>query len=135
MGKKILLIEDDLSVVEMLKKNLEKSDYEVSAAFDGIEGVKMAQQKKPDLIILDVMLPKEDGFSVLEQIKNSQDIAYTPIIIISGLSSSEIKEKIPSYEAQSKGSRTLFFLRKPFDIEELLTEIESFFNPKIEWSE
>ncbi|MBN1384255.1 MAG: response regulator [Elusimicrobia bacterium] len=123
---KILIIEDDLLVSNTLKKALKKSGYEVFTAFDGIEAVKMAQQEKPNLILLDVMLPKMDGFSVIEKIKNSQDIAHTPIIVMSAFSPTIIKEKIPEYEKKSKGSRTLFFIKKPFETEDLLKEIKDF---------
>ncbi|MDD5686976.1 MAG: response regulator [Elusimicrobia bacterium] len=129
---KILVIEDDLSISKMLKINLEKSGYEVFVSSDGNEGVEIAKQKKPDLIILDIMLPDKNGFVVLEEIKNNQDIAYTPVIVMSGLSISEIKKQIPSYSEKAEGSRTLFFVKKPFEIEELLEEIKDLYDKKIE---
>ena len=70
-GKKtILIVDDEKTIVEMLACNLEKEGYQILEANDGEEGVKLALEKKPDLILLDIMLPKMDGLAVCKRIRN-----------------------------------------------------------------
>ncbi len=89
--KKIALIEDDINIGEMYKIKLELSGYSVVTAEDGKSGLKLIEKEKPDLVLLDILLPKKDGFEVLEEIKKSKDekIKSIPIIAMSNLSSNE----------------------------------------------
>ncbi|MDP1759860.1 MAG: response regulator [Candidatus Woesebacteria bacterium] len=85
---KILLVEDDLFLSSLLKNRLEKEKYEVLAAHDGDEALKLLRTSKPDLILLDLILPGKSGFEVLEEIKADpqlRDKAKIPVIIISNL--------------------------------------------------
>ena len=85
---KILLVEDDLFLSSLLKNRLEKEKFEVLAAHDGNEALKLLRAEKPDLILLDVILPGKSGFEVLEEIKADpqlHDKADIPVIIISNL--------------------------------------------------
>jgi len=66
---KILIVEDDRDIVEMVEYNLKDQGYEVISAFDGQEGIKLAQKQHPDLIVLDIMLPIIDGFEVCKMLK------------------------------------------------------------------
>jgi len=66
---KILIVEDDRDIVEMVEYNLKDQGYEVISAFDGQEGIKLAQKQHPDLIVLDIMLPIIDGFEVCRMLK------------------------------------------------------------------
>ena len=82
---KILVIEDDKFLRELIVRGLKKEKFEVVFAIDGEEGVKKTEEEKPDLILLDLMLPGIDGFEVLEQIKKNSSIASIPVIILSNL--------------------------------------------------
>jgi len=93
MGKKILIIEDDPLLVKMYQTKLTLEGLETIAAYDGEEGLVMAKSKKPDLILLDLMLPKMDGFTFLRTIKNDSRLKRIPVIVFSNLAqSSDIEE-------------------------------------------
>ena len=79
MDKLILVVDDEAPIVDILKFNLTKAGYNVIAAYDGEEGLSLALTKKPDLILLDLMLPKMDGFDVCKKIREKLSV---PIIMI-----------------------------------------------------
>ncbi|MCK4568286.1 MAG: response regulator [Candidatus Thorarchaeota archaeon] len=87
--KKILVVDDEELTTELAKTFLEKHGFNVIIAFDGEEGLSKAQAEKPDLILLDVMLPSMDGFAVCKKLKESDDFKNTPILMFTakGLSS------------------------------------------------
>lgn len=80
--KRILIIEDEESIQKVLKARLEKADYEVFVASSGAEGLKAVEEKKPHVIILDVMLPDANGFDLCKQIKDMDD--FFKVIIYTG---------------------------------------------------
>jgi CheY-like chemotaxis protein len=80
---KILLIEDEEIMIELLQRKLLQEGYEVSIARDGEEGLKMMKELWPDLILLDMILPKKGGFEVLEEIDRNPSLKRIPVIIIS----------------------------------------------------
>ena len=79
MSAKILVVDDERSIAEILKYNLEKEGFEVILAYDGEEALERLEQDKPDLILLDIMLPKKDGFAVCREIRAQKEI---PIIML-----------------------------------------------------
>ena len=85
MPKKILVVEDDKFLRELIIRGLKKEGFEVIQAIDGEEGIKKIEEERPDLVLLDLMLPGIDGFAVLEQVKNDPNLALIPIIILSNL--------------------------------------------------
>jgi len=85
MPKKILIIEDDRYLKELIVKKLKKEKFEVLEAVDGQEGFKKAKEEKPNLILLDLILPGTDGYTVLSQIKADPETSSIPVIIISNL--------------------------------------------------
>jgi len=85
MNKKILLIEDDPIIIRMYKIQLKKSGYEVAVAGTGKEGLEKSSSEKPDLIVLDLVLPEMDGFKVLEKIKNNPQTKHIPVVVLSNL--------------------------------------------------
>ncbi len=93
MAKKILIIEDDKFLRELIAKKLAKDGYEISEAVDGEEGVKKTKETKPDLILLDLILPEMDGFEVLSKIKEDPVSSSIPVIILSNLGQKEDIEK------------------------------------------
>lgn len=88
--KKILLVEDDQPLQKLYRIALEKADFKVIAASDGHEGLEKANQEKPDLILLDLMLPKIGGLKVLSLLKEDQILKEVPVIVFSALSQKEI---------------------------------------------
>jgi DNA-binding response OmpR family regulator len=83
--KKILVVEDETILLKALNISLLQSGYEVFSAEDGEAGLKLAKDKKPDLILLDIMLPKKDGFEVLKDLKKTSSTKSIPVIILSNL--------------------------------------------------
>jgi len=82
MAKRILIIEDYPHIVEVLKMRLEAAGYEVLVAYDGYKGLQMAQRERPDLIILDIMLPKMDGYKVCRFLKFDERYRSIPIFVL-----------------------------------------------------
>jgi len=93
MPKTILIIEDDKFLRELIAQKLLKEEFEISEAVDGEEGVKKVQKEKPDLILLDLILPGIDGFEVLAKIKEEPSLAQIPVIILSNLGQKEDVER------------------------------------------
>jgi len=91
--KKILVIEDDKFLRELIVRKLQKEGLDVSEAVDGEEGIKKVNEIKPDLILLDLILPTVDGFEVLKRIKSNPEVAEIPVIILSNLGQQEDIEK------------------------------------------
>ena len=87
---KILIIEDDETLVKMYKRKLEHDGFQVAAAYSGGEGMLAAPREKPDLILLDIMMPAVDGFEVIKNLKAVQETKNIPIIILTNLGTSEI---------------------------------------------
>lgn len=86
---KILLVEDDAVLAKVLYEELTEADFEVFQAYDGEAGLKLVLEKNPDLVLLDVLLPKKNGFEVLEAMKGSPEANRIPVIILTMLGSDE----------------------------------------------
>lgn len=93
MLKKILLIEDDKFLRELMNKKLVTMGYDVVSAADGESGLTMIKETKPDVVLLDLILPGMNGFEVLEKAKSDPETANVPVIILSNLGQSEDIEK------------------------------------------
>lgn len=93
MAKKILVIEDDKFLRKVINRKLLMEGYEVFEAIDGEEGMKGLQENKPDLVLLDLVLPEMDGFEVLTKMKNDAVLAKIPVIILSNLGDEKDIEK------------------------------------------
>jgi two-component system response regulator VicR len=84
-GKKILIVEDYAVLARMYQNKLRASGFEVEVALDGAEGEKQIHEFKPDLVLLDVMLPKKDGLEILKGVKEDPDTAHIPVIMLTNL--------------------------------------------------
>ncbi|PIS38813.1 MAG: response regulator [Candidatus Nealsonbacteria bacterium CG08_land_8_20_14_0_20_43_11] len=93
MVKKILIIEDDKFLRELIVQKLIKENYQTIEAVDGEEGVKKVKEEKPDLILLDLILPGIDGFEVLARVKEDSAVASIPVIILSNLGQKDDVER------------------------------------------
>lgn len=115
MKNKILIIEDDIEISHMLNDYLSKNNYDTSIARDGINGIKIAKENNPDLIILDIMLPYKSGDEVLREVRKFSD---APVIILSAKESIQMKVDLLKIGADD-------YVVKPFDLSELLARIET----------
>ena len=113
--KTILVVDDEKMIRNLLNINLTKEGYNVIEAVDGLEAVELATEKKPDLILLDVMIPKLDGLSVCKRIKNTMNV---PILMVTA-KDSEV-DKILGLELGADD-----YVTKPFSIRELIARIKS----------
>jgi len=93
MAKTILIIEDDKFLRELIAQKLLREDYGVSEAVDGEEGIRKIKEEKPDLILLDLILPGIDGFEVLTRMRDDPEISSIPVIILSNLGQKEDVER------------------------------------------
>lgn len=93
MAKKILIVEDDRFLRELIARKISEEGYEIVEAVDGNEGLKKIKEVKPDLVLLDLILPAVDGFEVLAQIKKDAEVSSIPVIILSNLGQKEDVEK------------------------------------------
>jgi len=86
---KLLLIEDDVTLVKMYERKFKSDGYEVSIAYDGEEGFKKATVEKPDLIILDIMLPKIDGINLFQKLRSQAVTFKTPVLLLTNFDQEE----------------------------------------------
>ncbi len=115
---KILLVDDEPSIVKMVGKRLEVEGYQVLVAMDGQDGLRKAQTEAPDLIILDLMLPKLNGYEVCTMIKQDARYQKTPVLMFSA-KAQEKDEKL----GRECGADA--YVRKPFKAQELLDEVKA----------
>ncbi len=115
---KILIIDDAVDTVELLKKRLRFDGYDTVEAYDGEEGLQQVAEHNPDLIILDVMMPKLDGYEVCKRLKSHKNTKYIPIIMLTA--KSDMGDKVKGLDAGAND-----YLAKPFHYEELSARIKS----------
>lgn len=118
MTGKVLIVDDEISIRELLKFNLQKEGYSVFEAEDGITGVSIAKADKPDLIILDLMLPGLDGIDVCRSLKNGQTTAGIPIIMLTA--KADEVDKVIGLEMGADD-----YLTKPFSTRELMARVKA----------
>ena len=116
--KTILVVDDEQSIMELLVFNLQKEGYNTLEAYDGATAVDMALNKKPDLILLDVMIPKLDGISVCKKIRYALNISNIPILMISAKDTES--DKIVGLEMGADD-----YITKPFQIREVMARIKA----------
>ena len=115
---KILVIDDDTAINELIKINLQLQGYDVIQAYNGTEGFALAKQEEPSLIVLDVMMPEVDGFTVAQRIRQCAEISDTPIIMLTALG--ELNYKVNGFNIGVDD-----YLTKPFEIDELIVRVRA----------
>ncbi len=115
MNQKILIVEDDTNILNIIKFNLQKEDYEVYTADDGEKGYNLAMEVDPDLILLDIMMPKMDGFEVCKKIRETKE---TPIIMLTARA--EEVDKVLGLELGADD-----YVTKPFGVKELVARVRA----------
>ncbi len=117
MGKKILLVDDEPNIVAVVEARLKGNGYEVMVAQDGITGLELAKKERPDLIILDLMLPKLDGYKVCSLLKRDNRYAGIPIILFTAKAQEDDKRLGEEVGANA-------YIMKPYDSQVLLAKIQ-----------
>jgi len=120
MSKRIAVIDDDPDVVEIIKAILKSKGYEVVTAPDGEEGLRLVRSTKPDLIILDLMMPKVSGLEVCRRMREDPEVREIPVIVVSAIGEKTNKPE----EFWRAGLRTEDFISKPFEPLALLGRVE-----------
>lgn len=118
MNNNILVIDDDVAINELIKINLELAGYSVIQAHDGIKGFALCKQELPSLVILDVMMPDVDGFTVAQRIRQNDETSQIPILMLTALS--QINDKVNGFNIGVDD-----YLVKPFEMEELQVRVRA----------
>ena len=115
MDKKILIVDDEKAIVDILNYNLSKEGYKTLEAHDGEQAISMAETEKPDLILLDVMLPKKDGFTVCKELRANSNV---PIIMVTA--KEDVVDKIIGLELGADD-----YITKPFSVREVIARVKA----------
>lgn len=115
-GKRILLVDDDAEIVESLRLALESNGYTVLVARDGNQGLALSERENPDLVILDMMMPKRSGFLVLEKMRRTRDTPLRVIMITANEGS--------RHKAYAEMLGVDDYIRKPFPMDRLIESVQ-----------
>ena len=121
MSKKVLIIDDEVNTVKVVTSRLKANQYEVIAANDGEDGLKKLKNERPDLIILDIMMPKIDGYTFLRTIKTDGSLPKIPVIVLTA------KDKMKDL-FEIEGVKD--YVVKPFKPEDLLQKVDKYLKEK-----
>lgn len=116
--QKILVIEDEVDIADLIRYNLERAGYEVFKAHDGITGTEACIKERPDLVVLDLMLPGRNGFAVFKEIRRDARTAHIPVIMLTAKAQTE--DRIQGLEAGADD-----YLTKPFSPKELVLRVNA----------
>jgi DNA-binding response OmpR family regulator len=118
MNRKILVVDDEPNIVKSLTDLLQANGYDVVTAVDGKEGIDKCKKEQPDLVLLDIMMPRISGLELLKAVKDNVKSAHIPIIVISAKSDIEtVKEAMRSYADK--------YITKPYSPQEVLKSIQN----------
>jgi CheY-like chemotaxis protein len=127
MAKKVLIVDDELHMRVFMSTLLETNGFKPLAAGDGNEGLKLAREKKPVLIIMDMMMPKENGIEMYRQVKKDTELKDIPVIVVSGLSRKTFlhSQKMLDQHHGEQLPEPAAYIEKPPDADELLAAIHA----------
>ncbi len=115
--KKILIVEDEDLLLNLLQNKLTQEGYKVSVARDGIEGLEKIKKEKPDLVLLDIVMPKMGGFEVMEQMRKDKQLKTIPVIVISNSG-----QPVEIDRAQKLGAKD-WLIKTEFDPQEVINKV------------
>jgi CheY-like chemotaxis protein len=118
----VLFIEDTSEQRDLVAFFLELNGYQVSLANNGVEGLAQARKLHPDLILLDLGMPKMDGFQVMEEMRNDESLKDIPVVVISAWAAAKHQEQAEAAGAQA-------FITKPFELADVLATVHRFVLP------
>lgn len=117
MGKTILFIEDEAALQKSVGEILKQEGFGVISALNGVDGLKLAREKHPDLILLDLILPKKDGFEVLRELKAAEETKDIPVIILTNLETAQDIGKALELGA------TTYLVKANYDLEDVIKKL------------
>ena len=117
MAKKILIIDDEQDLVTMLSFRLQANGFEVLSALDGPSGIEKAKTDKPDLIILDLMMPGMNGYEVAKELKANNNTSNIPVIVFTAAVTPDLNQKVCKIQAAD-------YITKPFEPKELVEKVK-----------
>jgi len=112
----ILVVDDEKNIVQLARLYLDKEGFQVEAAFDGAQALEKARTVRPDLVILDIMMPELSGFEVLEALRRDPKTANIPVLVLTARGEAEDEQR-----GLALGARR--YLNKPFDVRALISEV------------
>ena len=118
MAKKILLIEDEEILINLLQRKLTQEGYEVSAARNGEEGIKLMRETMPDIVLLDIVMPKMGGFEVMGMMQKDKELKNIPVIIVSNSG-----QPVEIDKARKLGAKD-WLIKTEFDPQEVLNKVK-----------
>ena len=118
MADKILFVEDEPSLQKAISELLTQEGFEIFSAIDGEEGLKMAKKEKPNLILLDLILPKKDGFEVLKELKADSELKDIPVIVLTNL------EGMGNVEKALELGATTYLVKANYELEDVLKTVK-----------
>jgi len=121
---KILLVDDDIDFVESTKTVLESVPYEVIVAYEGNEGLQKAKTEKPDLVLLDIIMPVKDGFTAAQQFKSDPELSKIPVLMLTSFSSKGAGTAIPRGRGFTLDAED--YIEKPITPDELLAKVKEY---------
>jgi DNA-binding response OmpR family regulator len=122
-GRLIVIADDDADVLDLVRFRLEQGGYETAAADDGEEALRLARERHPDLCVLDVMMPRMNGFQVVEALRADGATEAIPVLLLTA--TVQDKDISRGFEVGAND-----YLRKPFDPQELLARVEALLAPR-----
>ncbi len=123
--KRILVVDDERHIVRLVQVNLERQGYEVITAYDGVECLEKAKTGKPDLIVLDVMMPRMDGFEALQRLKTDPETSHIPVVMLTARA--QDRDVLQGYQYGAD-----LYLTKPFSPLELISLVKRVFESQEE---
>ncbi len=118
--RKILVVDDERQIVKLVEINLKKHGYDVVCAYDGVEALEKVDSEKPDMLVLDVMMPRMNGFDVLKRLQANPETEHIPVIMLTAKA-----QDADIFQGWQSGVSS--YLTKPFNPRELLTFVERIF--------
>lgn len=120
MAKKVIIIEDDTALANNLSSTLKGAGIDVSVCHDGETGYRQIQEIKPDLVLLDLVLPKKHGFKVMEDLRNSPELKAIPVVVLTNLESPHDIEKASSFGIKA------YLVKANYTLSEILKKVEEY---------
>jgi len=120
--KLILVVDDDTDLVEMISMKLESKDFRVAKAYDGVEAMDKIKEEKPALVILDVMMPRKDGYALCDELKNSDEYKDIVVVLLTA-----VADAVSTTNYTHMGGKTTLandFIPKPIDLDNLMEIVQ-----------
>lgn len=118
MKKRILFIEDEERLQKSVVLALEKAEYEVWSVYDGQAGIEILEEKKPDLVLLDLILPKKDGFDVLAHMRSKEELKNIPVVVLTNLEEKHDIERAMKYNVRA------YLVKANYGLDEIISKIK-----------